>query len=311
MTNEPKKPKLRKGQITLLVMLAVLTAAFLYFKFLENNGLNDSAALYLGIPMLIAMGMVLLPKSQSVMGATMKTLTIGLLLSAPLLEEGFICILMAAPILYGVAAIVASIINRFRKKHNKEDSSTLRLSALSVAIVATASFEGTHESLSFDRTNTITESTVIEANIDDVRAKLAQAPTFSKDRPFFLRVFPLPTSVEGAGLEVGDTRTLNFTYFKWFYYKPHVGSTTVAVTDNSNDRIRFEVVHDDSYVSNYLTWKAGEIELEEIDGERTKVTWTVSYERKLDPVWYFGPLQYYAVSLTTDVLIDNVANPNS
>jgi heme/copper-type cytochrome/quinol oxidase subunit 2 len=311
MTDEPKKPKLRKSQVKLLVMLAVLTVAFLYFKFLEQNGLNDSAALYLGVPMLIAAGMVLLPESKSLMGATMKTLTIALLLSAPLLEEGFICILMAAPILYGVAATIAALITRFRKKRGDNDSRTLRLSGLSIAILAIASLEGTHQSLTFDRYDSITKSTVVEANIEEIRAKLAESPDFTKERPFFLRVFPLPTSVEGDGLEVGDTRKLNFTYYKWFYYKPHIGSATVKVTENQNDTIRFEVIHDDSYVSNYLRWKTGKIQLEAIDDNHTKIAWNISYERKLDPAWYFGPLQHYAVSLTADVLIDNVATPNS
>jgi len=39
------------------------------------------------------------------------------------------------------------------------------------------------------------------------------------------------------------------------------------------------------------------------------VTWTLDYERGLDPAWYFGPWERYATRLAAGYLIDAVATP--
>jgi hypothetical protein len=39
------------------------------------------------------------------------------------------------------------------------------------------------------------------------------------------------------------------------------------------------------------------------------VRWTIRYRRDLDPAWYFGPWERYAVRLAGNYLIDNVATP--
>ena len=44
-------------------------------------------------------------------------------------------------------------------------------------------------------------------------------------------------------------------------------------------------------------------------GDRTQVTWTLAYERALDPAWYFGPWERYATRLAAGYLIDAVARP--
>jgi hypothetical protein len=41
----------------------------------------------------------------------------------------------------------------------------------------------------------------------------------------------------------------------------------------------------------------------------TRVTWTLRYRRGLDPAWYFGPWERYAVRLAAAYLIESVATP--
>ena len=45
------------------------------------------------------------------------------------------------------------------------------------------------------------------------------------------------------------------------------------------------------------------------DATHTAVVWTLHYTRGLDPEWYFGPLERYAVRLAAGYLIDNLATP--
>ena len=51
-----------------------------------------------------------------------------------------------------------------------------------------------------------------------------------------------------------------------------------------------------------MTWQP-------IDAAHTEVRWTVRYRRDLDPAWYFGPAERYAMRLAASELIAQVATP--
>lgn len=100
------------------------------YTILRKHNLYDSAALYIGLPLILALGLSLTPKTNSAMGATMKGMTIALLLSAVIFQEGYICILFASPIFYAVGAIIAYPIDRARKRKSK--NITLQTAAIAV-----------------------------------------------------------------------------------------------------------------------------------------------------------------------------------
>ena len=179
-------------------------------------------------------------------------------------------------------------------------------------LLAVAALEGTHDVTTFERYNEVEYSRVVEASIDDIRQHIAtNNMKLENERPVFLRLFPLPEAVVGQGIAVGDERTLHFVYNKWFYFNAHEGDTVFRVTKSDANHISFSIPHDDSYLSHYLTWQSADIMFEPLGDNKTKVTWKLAYERKLDPIWYFGPLQRYAASLTAETLIDNVADPTT
>lgn len=288
----------------LFFVVLILSVAGIFFFTLKHNGLYDSAALYLGLPLLIALGFSLIPKRKTAMGATMKGMTIALLLSAAVFQEGYICILFAAPLFYGVGAIVAWQVDKARKRKEK----TLQAAAIAT-IFALLSLEGTTDLTTVPRDNTVTASKIINASIHDVRDQLAKTPEFDDVPPVFLRIFPYPENIIGSGLEVGDIRQATFVAYKHIWWSKVEGDLAFRVSESEPNRIKFEVTKDDSYVSHYLKWLSSEVFLEPIDATRTKVTWKHEYKRILDPAWYFGPLQHYAVKLTTEQLIDRVATP--
>jgi hypothetical protein len=45
------------------------------------------------------------------------------------------------------------------------------------------------------------------------------------------------------------------------------------------------------------------------EGAATRVNWTIHYQRRLDPAWYFGPAERAAVGVAADYLIDALATP--
>jgi hypothetical protein len=298
---EENKVKLH-WQLFLIVLVLGLVGIF--YIILKRQDIYDSAALYLGLPLLIALGFSLIPKRKTAMGSTMKGMTIALLLSAYVFQEGYICILFAAPLFYLVGAIVAWQVDKARKRKEK----TYQAAAVA-SVIALLSLEGTSELTTMPREQAVVVTKLINANIQHVRHQIAKTPKFDDNRPAFLKIFPYPENIVGEGLEVGDIRQATFVAYKHIWWTKVQGDLAFRVIESEPDRIKFAVTKDDSYVSHYLKWQSSEVSLAAVDSTHTQVTWKHEYKRILDPFWYFGPLQYYAVKLATEQLIDRVATP--
>jgi hypothetical protein len=304
MDQEPK-PKLKFTNLFYGVLVLGLAGAV--FTFLQRHYLYDSAALYIGLPLLLALGMSLTPETKSAMGATMKGITVALLLSAIVLQEGTICILFAAPIFYGIGAIIAAIVDHARTKEGKD---TKLLSVAAIAVVALLATEGTTPLTTFNRDNTVSVTKVVRANRDQILAQLASPNSLGQEKPLFLSIFPYPVTATPLGLNIGDKTKISFTYVKHIWWTKVSGDLVLQTTQSIPEKISFAVVSDDSYLSHYLKWQSSDITLVPIDGQHTKVTWQLSYKRILDPAWYFAPMQNYAARLAAEELIDQVAKPN-
>lgn len=280
----------------------------IFYVFLQKTNLQNSAALYIGLPMLLALGMSLTPKTKSVLGATMKAITIALILSAILFREGYICIIFAAPIFYSVGALIGYIIDRILK-HNKKGS-TINASGIAVFICMLLSLEGVTDLLTWPRFNEIKASKVVNANISDVRMQLANTPQLGQNKPFFLKIFPYPATITGEGLKIGDERIVKFIAYKHIWWNKIEGDLTLKIAQNNDNHVQFKIISDTSYLGHYLKWRSSDVSLESIDENHTLVTWTLSYDRIYDPAWYFGPMQRYAVKLAAQELIDHAATPS-
>jgi hypothetical protein len=256
-----------------------------------------------GLPLLLALGLALSRPAKTAVGSTLKGLTIALLLLAPLLREGYICILFAAPVFYSIGLSIAFKIDRQKERAKRLETAAL---ATFFAILA---LEGTTPTTSFSRYNLVSVTKILTANINDVRQQLAQTPQFDRHKPWFLKIFPNPVAATGSGLAVGAERQLHFVTYKHIWWTKVEGDLRLKIVSSNPQYLKFEIVHDDSYLSHYLTWKTSEVSLTPIDDRHTVVTWTLTYHRNLDPFWYFGPLQSYAVQLTAQELIDDVATP--
>jgi hypothetical protein len=289
---------------TLFFIVLALGVAGTCYVLLTRHHLSDSAALYLGIPLILALTMSRTPKATSALGAIMKGMTIALLLSAYIFQEGYICILFSAPIFYTVGALIALPIDYYRGRNRNN------LQATAVAcVVALLALEGTTDLTTVPRDNAASVSKIVAAPAAVIREQLTKPPRLDGQKPFFLRIFPYPTAVSGTLAKVGDERKTVFVAYKHIWWTRVEGTQVLRVTDIGPDGIKFAVVSDDSYLSHYLAWQTSEVALQPIDADHTKVTWTLSYRRILDPAWYFGPMQRYAVRLTAEELIDRVATP--
>ena len=295
------------GQWKLFSAVLVIGCAGLVYWFLRRGGLEQSAALYTGLPLLLALGLSLTPPDKSATGATMKGMAIALLLAAPIFQEGYICILFASPLFFAVGLIIAASIDWSRRRRNTKGKLE---SAAVVAVIALMAIEGTAPGTSFPREHEVVVSKLVPAPIEAVRTTLARAPRLGDNKPLFLRIFPYPVALEGEGLGVGDTRRATFVAYKHIFWNRIEGTAVFKVVEASEDKVAFELVSDTSYVGHYLDWRRSEVELKPDPGG-TLVTWRLSFHRKYDPYWYFGTLQKYAVGLVTEELIDHAATPGT
>ncbi|HWZ42810.1 MAG TPA: hypothetical protein VNW97_05010 [Candidatus Saccharimonadales bacterium] len=280
-------------------VLALAVTGVLY-RILVGRHLEQTSLLFLGIPGILATIMAFRPKAKTVTGGIMKAMTIFLLLSGPFLGEGFVCILMASPIFFLVAAVIGLTVDWSRKKRK-----SAILPCLALLGMSPLSFEGVHPRLSLDREESVTVTRLVAAPADEVAATLAQSPGIDLPLPPFGRLgFPRPVEAHGAGLEPGARRTIHFAGGEG-----HPGDLVMQVEESRAGHVRFVTVSDQSKIAHWMDWKSSDIDWSAVDATHTRVTWTLKFRRRLDPAWYFRPWERYAVGLAADYLIHANATP--
>lgn len=285
-----------RARWTVVAIALALAAGSVVYRLAHWGDVASTGVLFVGIPTTIAVVLALSSPARTLTGQAIKATAIGLALSAIVFAEGLVCIAMAAPLFFLLAAGVAKAIDALRRRGHGD------VRALGVVVLPflLLSLEGTTEATSFDRTGAVTAERVVNALADEVREKLASEPDYYEEVPHLFRAgFPTPVSGSGSGLEVGDEREVTFT----------VGGFVVRVASSEAGRVVFERVSDTTPIADWVEVGDSVVRWEEIAPGRTRIRWTMHYVRVLDPVWYFGPLERYGVSKAAGYLIDTVATP--
>ena len=295
----------RRAQVGLVGVIAVLAAASVLFRVMVGTRLEQSAALFIGIPALLACAAAFIPTSTAV-GVACKAVTVGMLMSLIFLGEGVICVLMSAPLFYLVAVIVGSAIESMRRARGAAGHRTFSLLAL--LAIGPMSIEGVTPITTIARDVTVSETRVVRASAEAVAAAIRRQPRFDRALPAYLAIgFPRPafTWIDDRHwiirMRGGEMRLDGM--------EPQAGNLHLAIDDQGPGRIRWRAVSDNSHMTHFLRWRSSQVEWQAIDAGTTRVTWTLQYERGLDPAWYFGPMERYAVGLAAGYLIDAVATP--
>ncbi|MEL6343773.1 MAG: hypothetical protein AAFV53_11620 [Myxococcota bacterium] len=289
----PRQSRWALAGVTLALALGSILVRILY-----GGGLEQSAALFIGLPAFMAAIVALLPPARTYTGTMLKVITMMLLLSGVFLAEGMICILMAAPLFYMVGITAGVVLDMLRSR--KPATRALVLTPLILLSV-----EGVIPSLSAPRSEVVTVERVVAGTPAMVEASLARRPDFSTQLPIYLRMgFPRPVRAIGEGLDVGDRRSVHFAGGEGA-----PGDLLLEVWSRSPERVVFGAVSDTSHVAHWLTWRSAEVEWQPVDAERTRVRWTFRYDRDLDPMLWFKPMERYAVWLTAEYLLDCLLPP--
>ncbi|MEA2825853.1 MAG: hypothetical protein QOG43_292 [Actinomycetota bacterium] len=307
----------RKRLIGFIVVLAVVSIAY---RLVYASGLANTAALYVGVPALLAIGLAMAPRSGTATGMLIKGSLLAVLIAAVILPEGILCLLFVVPLVTGIAAVVGTAID-YSRRHRDGQGPALMALALPLLLMSLEGVAGSP----FDAHDSATASITVAATPAEVAAALAGPPRFDTPLPAFLRVgFNRPVGSTGSGLAVGDTRAIEFTGgnhddhpLRLFGLTGHRGvdhhaEMHLRVEESGPGRVVFRIEHDGTMLSRWLRLDRAVVTWEPVPGDttRTRVQWTLEYERLLYPTAYFAPLQRFGMDRAAGYLLQaSVAAP--
>ena len=296
-----------RARITITAIIVAVTIASLAYRVILGAGLQQTAALFVGLPALLAVAVVFLVSPRSAVGVACKAVTVGMLVSVVALGEGFLCVAMSAPLFYLIAVVVGFGIDRARRRF--EEGAFTTFTCIAGLVFVPLSLEGVTNATSFNRDEWVSETRLVNATSADVTQALVEQPRFDRALPPYLRAgFPRPisTRIDNGGrwivrLRGGETR-VNGT-------EPTTGDLVLQLVESHPGIVHWRVLSDDSHMTHFLRWREATVRWRAVDERRTEVTWSLRYRRGLDPAWYFGPWERYAARLAAQYLIEAVATP--
>ena len=285
---EEEEQKQKKSKTKLYMIVGILAASSIIFRLISMGGYGHTSILFVGLPALITLLVIRYSGTpKTAQGTVFKIITLFLLMSSVVLGEGTICIIMAAPIFYGVGALVVLIRNQSKDK-------TYSLIVIPAILVLLQPFG----------INTQPEVQIVEVSkiynhqisMNDFNKK----PNLYLDYPLFFKLgFPKPLGVDGCGIDVGDVRDIDFKSTT-----KGIGTLSLEISESDDEHILFNIKKDDTHISHWLTWKRIEVNMVRMSGNQTKVTWKSEYICDLGPQWYFEPMERYAVELMNMYLMN-------
>ena len=275
---QPPAPRTPERRVPFLALLAVVVPVGLAAVLLAHSmGRLDSALLFIGTPLLLALLVGAFP-SSSTSGTVFQVVTIVLLLASAFLHEGALCVLIASPLVYGTAFFVAWIVRVVEPTHR------YALAPLLLLVAA----EGVVPGLRVNPDQQVSADHVVAAECADFEEALARGPQFERaDRGWLLDVAQYPTPLTAThdgtdsrdGLAVGDTWTLAMPS----------GAITTEVTARGDQSVAFNVVDDSARTQRWVTLKDATLTWAQT-AAGCEATVRIDFTRHLDPSFYFGPI---------------------
>lgn len=186
--------------------------------------------------------------------------------------------------------------------NDKPDTRLFDFGSLAVAagVLCLCSLEGLPHFYSFNASTRAEAVRVIDASPDKVWATMGTATQPSFALPEVLSVFPQPVDVvvdEGVGL--GAKRKVKFKG------REGTGYLSLQVVERTPTRVVFQVLSDSSPIARWLKHQTLTYSVS-ADGQGTRLSVSLEYDRLLAPSWFFTPVTKGAAYLAMDVLARDV-----
>lgn len=311
-TRDESRRRWSTAQIRLVGFIVVLAVVNITYRLIYATGWQQTGALYVGVPTVLAVGLALLPHSKSSTGMILKGSTLAVLIACVVLPEGMLCLLFVMPLIALIAVIVGGALDSARARRHSEGP---RLMIITLPLIL-LSLEGVVGS-PFDTHDAASSSVVVDASPDDVARALATTPRFDAELPTFLTIgFNQPVAATGSGIAVGDERMIVFNGGTHDDHPlriigggsgaGHHSHMQLSVVESSAGRVVFAVDADTTMLSRWVDLDRAIVSWEATADGRTRVSWRLEYERLLFPTLYFGPLQRYGMGKAAEFLLHSI-----
>ena len=296
---EPLSRAISVRWIAAAFLITALVVGALFYRIIIHMGFGSTSLMFIGLPAVLAILLLLAPTPKSATGSILRGIALALLVVAPLMGEGYLCILFTAPLFLGVGLLFGLFADRSRAKKN------ITMSCVALVLLP-MSLEGVVPWLTQNRALSVEATATVNASQGEVVTALAKSPDITANLPFFLRIgFPRPLEARGKGLSVGELRTIHFAGAEG----DPPGDLVMRVAVADPGYIRFDSVSDSSKLRQWIRWRSSEVIYRPIDATHTAVSWRISFDRQLDPSWYFAAWEKFAVQQAADYLIAANATP--
>ncbi len=285
----PSAPDRTRARVVLSLVVVLATAGSIAAWSLSSSGLGDTGLFFILTPAILALALANIQPTSSA-GQGFAGITLALLITSIFLREGAICVLLASPLVY-LVMVLAWAVSRPRGGGRPYRS----VGAAAVLSLALGS-----EGVAFElpSASTATAVVVVDASAEEVRTSVASTPDYSVERSRLLRLpFPRPTSAQGQGVAVGDRRTITFDHGE-------AGSMALVVVESTDRSVTFAVEADTTPMAAWVTIEEVSLAWSDVNGPDggQQVEVAMAYVRRLDPGWYFGPLQRWGMGDAADYL---------
>src|SRR5258706_6684139 len=145
-----------RARVALATLIVAVAIGAIAYRIIVAHNLQQTAALFIGIPALLAIVVVFGVSPQSAPGVACKAVTIGLLVSLLFLWEGMLCVAMSAPLFYAVAIAISYAMQR-----RSSDARTINLrSCLVLLAIVPTTLEGVPDLMSINREESVQQSQI-------------------------------------------------------------------------------------------------------------------------------------------------------
>lgn len=206
-------------------------------------------------------------------------------------------------IVYAFVRIYAAILRRFNRNappKNETRFFDFGSMAMASAFLVIASLEGVPGYYDLGAANRSTASYFVDQSPVQIWRAMEQTTSPDVPIPVLLKFLPQPVDVEiDEGTELGAMRKIGFQG------REGKGSLTLRVTERTKTNVVFEVISDTTPIANWVTHKRLIYDVRS-EGDGTRLSVTLEYERLLAPAWFFSPAAKRAAYLAMDVLARDV-----
>src|SRR4051794_2216257 len=112
----PRDSGARGAQLRLIAFVVALAGAGIAYRLVYTTGAYRSAALYVGVPAVLAIGITFVPSRGSATATVLKGSLLAILIAGVVLPEGLICLALATPFVLGVATVVGVAVDVTRER---------------------------------------------------------------------------------------------------------------------------------------------------------------------------------------------------